>query len=100
MKSRKVMMMVCAMVALLAFEACKKEVSVEKLRQSFVESVVAEQRDSGNTLTVDTFFLNKTTGDNFAGELRGHVNDTTEVVYDLSVVDEGEDLSLEWNLRE
>ena len=99
MKDSKSFMMMCAIVALLTFVGCKKEVSVDKLCQSFTESVIAEQKDSGNVLTVDTIFLNRTTGDNFKGELRGHVNDTIEVVYDLDVVDEGEEFSMEWNLR-
>ena len=89
-------------MALVSFYGCnkKREVSVDKLNKIFIQSVVAEQKDSGNVLTVDTIFLNKTTGDNFIGELRGHVNDTTEVVYDLSVADEGDELSQEWTLRE
>ena len=99
MRRKNFIILAFAFVALMAFNACKREVSIEKLRQSFVESVVAEQRDSGNVLTVDTFFLNKTEGYNFNGELRGHINDSTEVVYDLVVEDEGDDFSLEWNLR-
>ena len=49
---------------------------------------------------VDTIFLNNTSGDNYNGELRGHLNDTIEVVYDLTVTDEGEEVEAEWNLRE
>ncbi|MBO4850207.1 MAG: hypothetical protein J5529_04805 [Prevotella sp.] len=100
MKNKNYFIIACAMVALLAFGACKKkEVDVNKLYKSFTESVVAEQSELGNTLSVDTIFLNQTTGDNFKGELRGHINDSTEVVYDLDVTDEGDDFELEWNLR-
>ena len=100
MKNKYYFIFVCAMVALLAFGACKKKVvDVNKLCKSFTESVMAEQNGLGNTLTVDTIFLNQTTGDNYKGELRGHINDSTEVVYDLDVADEGSDLELEWNLR-
>ena len=99
MRSKRFFIAACALMALLTFEACKKEVDVNKLYKSFTESVVAEQRDSGNVLTVDTIFLNQTAGYNFKGELRGHINDTTEVVYDLDVTDEGSDFDLEWNLR-
>lgn len=101
MKNKQIVMIVCAMMALVSFCGCnkKREVSVDKLSQTIIESVVAEQRDSGCELTVDTIFLNNTEGDNFVGELRGHVNDTTEVVYDLSVTDDGDDLSAEWTLR-
>ena len=100
MKSNKIIIAACAAVVLLSFEACKRVVDVDKLYKSFTESVVAEQRDSGNVLTVDTIFLNPTTGENFKGELRGHINDSTEVVYDLDVADEGNDFTLEWNLRQ
>ena len=100
MKNYKIIMMAVAMVALLALGACKKEVAVDKLCESFKESVIAEQRDSGNVLTVDTVFLNQTKGFNYAGELRGHINDSTEVVYDLTVTEEEKDFELEWNLRE
>lgn len=99
MKNKRTIIAAFAVVALLSFGACKRVVNVEKLCNSFSESVIAEQKDSGNVLTVDTIFLNSTTGDNFKGELRGHINDSTEVVYDLDVVDEGKELSLEWNLR-
>ena len=92
--------MACAMVALLAFDSCKREVAADKLFSSFTESVIAEQKDSGNVLTVDTIFLDRTTGDNFKGELRGHINDSTDVVYDLTVKDDGKDLELEWILRQ
>ena len=101
MKNKYYFIFACAMVALLAFGACKKKVvDVNKLCKSFTESVVAEQNGLGNTLTVDTIFLNSTAGDNFSGELRGHVNDSTEVVYDLQVTDEGDELSAEWTLRQ
>lgn len=100
MRNSRLFIMAGVVVALLAFGSCKREVDVNKLFQSFTESVIAEQKDSGNVLTVDTIFLNNTTGDNFKGELRGHINDSTEVVYDLDVVDEGKEFSLEWNLRE
>lgn len=102
MKNKQIVIIVCALMALVSFGGCNKErkVSVDKLSQTIVESVVAEQRDSGRVLTVDTIFLNNTVGDNFSGELRGHVNDTIEVVYDLSVTDDGDDLSAEWTLRQ
>ncbi len=87
-------------IALLALTACgKKEVSVDKVKNIIIENVTAEQKDSGNVLTVDTVFLNQA-GNDFRGELRGHVNDSTVVVYDLNVIDEGDELSAEWNLRE
>ena len=102
MKNKKMIMMAFALIAMVAIGGCnkKREVSVDKLNQTIIQSVMAEQRDSGRVLTVDTIFLNKTEGDNFSGELRGHVNDTTEVVYDLQVTDEGEELSAEWTLRQ
>ena len=50
-------------------------------------------------LVVDTIFLNPTSDNNYIGELRGHVNDSVEVVYDLTVTDEGDDLSAEWTQR-
>ena len=99
MKSSKTIMMACAFIALFALESCKREVSIDKLYQTFTQSVIQEQRDSGNVLTVDTIFLINTTGDNYKGELRGHVNDSTELVYDLDVTDEGKELTFEWNLR-
>ena len=101
MKNKQVILMSCAFMALISFVGChqKSEVSVDKLSQTIIKSVVAEQKDSGRVLTVDTIFLNKMEGDHFVGELRGHINDTTEVVYDLNVTDEGDDLSAEWTLR-
>ena len=64
------------LMALMALGACNKkgEVSVDKLSKTISESVIAEQRDSGRVLVV-------------------------EVVYDLTVTDEGDDLSAEWTQR-
>lgn len=98
MKS-KLFFITCAIVAVLALGSCKKVVNVDALCKSFTNEVIAEQRDLGNELTVDTIFLNQTTGYNYKGELRGHINDSTEVVYDLDVSDAGKDFDLEWNLR-
>lgn len=90
-----------ALMALMTLGACNKkgEVSVDKLSKTISESVIAEQRDSGRVLVVDTIFLNLTSDNNYIGELRGHVNDSVEVVYDLTVTDEGDDLSAEWTQR-
>lgn len=90
------------MVGLTLLGSCnkKREVSVDKLNQTIIESVKAEQKEDGKLLTVDTIFLNNTGGDNYTGELHGHVNDSTAVAYDLSVTDDGEDLSVEWTLKE
>ena len=90
-----------ALMTLMALGACNKkgEVSVDKLSKTISESVIAEQRDSGRVLVVDTIFLNQTPDNNYTGELRGHVNDSVEVVYDLTVTDEGDDLSAEWTQR-
>lgn len=75
----------------------KREVSIDKLRSIIEQSVISEQLDSGRTLVVDTIFLNKENGDNYVGTLRGHINDSIEVVYDIQVNDENDELSVEWN---
>lgn len=98
MKS-KLFFITCAIVAVLAFGSCKKVVNVDALCKSFTNEVIDEQKSLGNDLIVDTIFLNQTTGYNYKGELRGHINDSTEVVYDLDVSDAGQDFDLEWNLR-
>ena len=104
MKSKNILLVACALMALVFLGGCqklqKKEVSVEKLHKTIIDNVTAEQLDSGRVFTVDTIFLNNTSGDNYNGELRGHLNDTIEVVYDLTVTDEGEEVEAEWNLRE
>ena len=101
MMKKSITMIACSLMALVFFGGCqKKEVSVEKLSKQIIESVTAEQKDSGRVLTVDTIFLNNTTGANYTGELRGHLNDTIEVVYDLKVTDEGGDeVEAEWKRR-
>ena len=104
--------MACALMALVFFCGCqkmkemtvgklqKKEISVEKLEKTFIDNVTAEQLDSGCVLTIDTIFLNNTSGDNYVGELRGRLNDTLEVVYDLTVTDEGDEVEAGWNRRQ
>lgn len=90
-----------ALMALMTLGACNKnrEISFDKLNKTISESVIAEQRDSGRVLVVDTIFLNPTPDNNYTGELRGRVNDSIEVVYDLMVTDEGDELSAEWTQR-
>ena len=98
---KQALSIIAVLVLCMALGACKKEreVDVNKLKNIFVEGISKELAEDGNKLEVDTIFLNQTTGDNYKGELRGHINDSTEVVYDLDVADDGSDLELEWNLR-
>ena len=93
-------MVVAAALIVVGLTACKKEVSLDKVKQTIVENIMAEQRDSGKTLTVDTVILNKSVGGNFRGTLFGHTEKSEPVVYDLNVVDEGDELSAEWTLQE
>ena len=100
MMKMKHFMVVAAALIVVGLTACKKEVSLDKVKQTIVENITAEQRDSGKTLTVDTVILNKSVGGNFRGTLFGHTQDSEPVVYDLNVVDEGDELSAEWTLQE
>ena len=100
MMKMKHFMVVAAALIVVGLTACKKEVSLDKVKQTIVENIMAEQRDSGKTLTVDTVFLNKSVGGSFSGKLFGHTDDSKPVVYDLNVVDEGDELSAEWTLQE
>lgn len=113
MKSKSIITIACALMALVFLGGCqkiremvggklqKKEVSVEKLQKVFIDNVTAEQLDSGRILTIDTIFLNNTSGDNYSGELRGRLNDSIDVIYDLTVTDEGGDeVEAEWNRRQ
>lgn len=92
-------LVIISLSLMMVMGACakKKVVSVDKLRSIIEQSVIAEQLDSGRTLVVDTIFLNKENGDNYAGTLRGHINDSIEVVYDIQVNDENDEMSIEWN---
>ena len=100
MMKMKHFMVVAAALIVVGLTACKKEVSLDKVKQTIVENIMAEQRDEGKTLTVDTVFLNKSVGGNFSGKLFGHTEKSEPVVYDLNVVDEGDELSAEWTLQE
>ena len=100
MMKMKHFMVVAAALMVVNMTACKREVSLDKVKQTIVENITAEQRDSGNTLTVDSVILNKSVGGNFRGKLFGHTEKSEPVVYDLNVVDEGDELSAEWTLQE
>lgn len=100
MMKMKHFMVVAAALIVVGLTACKREVSLDKVKQTIVENITAEQRDSGNTLIVDTVILNKSVGGNFRGTLFGHTEKSEPVVYDLNVVDEGDELSAEWTLQE
>ena len=102
MKSKNKLLVACALMTTVFLGGCqKKEVSVEKLKKQIIDSVTVEQKDSGRVLTVDTIFLNKTSGNNYVGELHGSLNDTIKAVFDLKVTDEGGDeVDAEWNRRQ
>ena len=73
-------------------------VSEKKLEDKVQEAIMEEVASTGQTLEVLEFDLNKE-GKVRTGVLRGRVNGK-EVVYDVSVTDDGDSFDAEWQLRE
>ncbi len=89
--------MACIAAVACLLGACKKkEVSIDKVKDIIEQSVIAEEKDKGRVLVVDTVILHQTTGDNYKGQLLGVASDTIPVVYQLTVTDAGDDLDIEW----
>ena len=75
--------------------SCQKKVSLDKVREIVSQSVIAEEKDSGRTLVLDTILL-QLNGKDYSGTIKGVLNDSIEVTYDLTLTDNGEDFDAEW----
>ncbi len=98
---KKTRCLILAILALaLAAGACqkKREISIDKVSNIIQQSVIAEQADSGHRLVVDTIMLNPATDAVYKGELHGCLDDSITVTYDLTVTEEGDEYSMEWDL--
>ena len=110
---KKTRCLILAILALaLAAGACqkKREISIDKVSNIIQQSVIAEQADSGHRLVVDTIMLNPATDAVYKGELHGclgargrggayvALDDSITVTYDLTVTEEGDEYSMEWDL--
>lgn len=89
--------MVIAFSALVLLNGCI--VSEKKLTDRVQSAIVDEERANGKTLEITEFSLDDKTGKNYQGVLKGKL-DGKDVVYDVKVVDEGDDFDVDWELRE
>ena len=98
---KQVLSIIAIVVLCITLGACKKEkeVDVNKLKDIFIEGISKELAEDGNTLVVDTFYLNQVNNFDYAGKLYGHVNDSLKLSYVLSVKENGDDFDVEWNLE-
>ena len=78
-----ILSMLFACAALFTFNACI--VSEKKLTEKVQESIVDAEKQEGNTLEITEFDLGEKNGEN--------------VVYDVTVNDEGSDFDVDWELR-
>lgn len=97
---KQALSIIAILVLCFAMGACKKEreVDVNKLKDFFINGITEELAEDGNKLVVDTFYLNPVDNFNYSGMLFGHVGDSLDMAYELSVKDSGDDYDLEWEL--
>lgn len=89
--------MIVALVAMVSLNGCI--VSESKLEDKVQQAIVDDESGNGNHLEVTEFNLDKAkSGKNYTGVLRGTLNGK-EVVYDVTVNDEGNDFDVDWELR-
>lgn len=81
--------------ALMMFNGCI--VSDKKLANKVQEAIINDEQSNGNTLEVTEFQLDEK-GSPKKGVLKGQLNGK-EVVYDISVTDEGSEFDVDWELR-
>ena len=73
-------------------------VSEQKLTEKIQSAIVEEEQSKGRTLEVTEFSLGEKTGKNYQGVLKGKL-DGKEMVYDVTVTDEGDDFDVNWTPR-
>ena len=73
-------------------------VSEQKLTEKIQSAIVEEEQSKGRTLEVTEFSLDEKTGKNYQGVLKGKL-DGKEMVYDVTVTDEGDDFDVNWTPR-
>ena len=73
-------------------------VSDKKLTDKVQEAIVNDVAQSGKQLEVTTFELGDKQGKNYKGVLQGKI-DGEEVIYDVTVTDEGRDFDVDWEQR-
>lgn len=96
---KQALSIIAILVLCMAQGGCKREVDVNKLKDNFLTGISKELAADGNKLEVDTIFLNPVDNFSYGGKLYGHINDTTKLVYVLSVKESDDDLDLEWELE-
>lgn len=98
---KQALSVIAILVLCMALGGCKKEreIDVNKLKDKFLSGISEELAADGNKLEVDTIFLNPVDNFSYSGKLYGHINDTTKLVYVLSVKESGDDLDMEWDLE-
>ena len=94
---RKHILSLC-LIAFMAVTAvsCQKKVSLDKMREIVSQSVITEEKDSGRTLVIDTIQIEPNGAKDFKGIIKGVLNDSIPVVYDLTLTDNGDDYDAEW----
>lgn len=85
-----------ALSALVMLNGCI--VSDKKLSEKIQSAIVDEEASNGKTLEVTEFSLGDKIGNNYKGVLKGKL-DGKDVIYDVTVNDEGNDFDVDWNLR-
>ena len=85
-----------ALSALVMLNGCI--VSDKKLSEKIKSAIVDEEASNGKTLEVTEFSLGDKIGKNYKGVLKGKL-DGKDVIYDVTVNDEGNDFDVDWNLR-
>lgn len=85
-----------ALSALVMLNGCI--VSDKKLSEKIQSAIVDEEASNGKTLEVTEFSLGDKVGKNYKGVLKGKL-DGKDVIYDVTVNDEGNDFDVDWNLR-
>jgi len=96
MMKKYLVSLVFAFSALLMLNGCI--VSEKKLSEQVQSAIVADEQSNGKTLEVTEFSLGEKSGKDYKGVLKGRLNGE-EVVYDVVVVDEGDDFDVDWQLR-
>lgn len=74
-------------------------VSEEKLTDKVQKSMVEYEKEQGNRLEVTDLKLEKSEGKSYKGVLNGKLNGK-DATFDVTVIDDGKEFDVDWELRE
>ena len=92
-----VLAFVFAVSAAVMFNSCKN-ITEDELAEKVKKEMVNYEKGEGKNLEVISFDLGQKIDEKYNGVLKGRL-DGKDVIYDVTVIDEGNDYDVDWDIR-